>query len=170
MARLVVRAGVGSWAWKIAVVIGRGGGFCARSHESHSAGGDGIPVEDSTVTHEFQEAGSVRVLHAHQGNTLSTPDNRVIFFPSLFHVAPRHSRFSEHSSFNQWFFQSGPSDRSHYKVMHYSAIDRKIVAVKKFSSDAWRTATWELRRCVPVESFRFERRWPEKLGCRRWKV
>ena len=68
------------------------------------------------------------------------------------------------------FFRVAQVNRSHYKVMHYSAIDRKIVAVKKFSSDAWRTATWELRRCVPVESFRFERRWPEKLGCRRWKV
>jgi len=32
------------------------------------------------------------------------------------------------------------------------------------------TATWELRRCVPVESSRFERRKPEKLGYRRRKV
>jgi len=34
-----------------------------------------------------------------------------------------------------------------------AAIDRKIVVVKTFSSDAWRpwrTATWELRRYVPV--------------------
>jgi len=38
-----------------------------------------------------------------------------------------------------------------------SVTDSKIVvAVKTFSSDARRTATWELRRCVPVESSRYK--------------
>jgi len=49
-------------------------------------------------------------------------------------------------------------------------MGRKIVVVKTFSSDARRTATWELRRCVPVESSSFERRQPKKLEYRRWTV
>jgi len=78
-----------------------------------------------------------------------------------------------------WFFQSGLRNRNHYKSSwkrthtHTHTLKccrRKDCCSKTFSSDAWRTATWELRQCIPVESSRSERRQSEKLGHRQWSV